>query len=82
MAKTFNPDDYSKPGVHSTGEKNLYLLISTVGNNARSWTFRYYAGGKTNVLGLGPLHTISFTDAKVKALELRRWSSRRQRPQD
>lgn len=73
MAKVFNPDDYNKPGVHSTGEKNLYLLISTVGNNARSWTFRYYAGGKTNVLGLGPLHTVTFKEAKVKALNLRRW---------
>ncbi|MBP6189337.1 MAG: integrase arm-type DNA-binding domain-containing protein [Azonexus sp.] len=72
-AKTFNPDDYIKPGVHSTGEPNLYLLISTVGNNARSWTFRYYRDGKTNVLGLGPLHTVSFNEAKVKALELRRW---------
>lgn len=72
-AKTFNPDDYIKPGVHSTGEPNLYLLISTVGNNARSWTFRYYREGKTNVLGLGPLHTVTFNEAKVKALELRRW---------
>lgn len=71
MAKTFNPDDYTKPGVHSTGEKNLYLLISTVGNNARSWSFRYYKHGKTNVLGLGPLHTISFEKAKVEAMKLR-----------
>ncbi len=69
--ETFNPETCTKPGVHSTGEKNLYLLISTVGNNARSWSFRYYKHGKTNVLGLGPLHTISFEKAKVEAMKLR-----------
>lgn len=72
-AETFNPETYIKPGVHSTGEKNLYLLISTVGHNARSWTFRYQWQGKTRVIGLGPLHTVSFNEAKVKALNLRRW---------
>ncbi len=72
-AETFNPETCIKPGVHSTGEKNLYLLISTVGNNARSWTFRYQWQKQTRVIGLGPLHTVSLNEAKVKALNLRRW---------
>lgn len=71
--ETFNPENCIKPGVHSTGEKNLYLLISTVGNNARSWTFRYQWLKVTKAIGLGPLHTVSFNEAKVKALNLRRW---------
>ena len=73
MATTFNPNIFNKPGVHSTGERNLYLLIASNGNKARSWTFRYQQHGKTCVLGLGPLHTVTFNEAKVKALELRRW---------
>jgi integrase len=71
MAKTFDPSSITKPGVHATGERNLYLLIASNGNNARSWSFRWHAAGKTNVMGLGPLHTIDFKEAQRRAHKLR-----------
>jgi len=77
----FNPDGDFKPGVHSTGHPNLYLLIAINGNNARSWTFRYQWQKKTRAIGLGATHTVSFAAAQAEALKLRIWLLHKKRPE-
>jgi integrase len=51
------------PGMHADGG-GLYLQV--VGD-ARSWLFRYAVGGKDRYCGLGPLHSVSLTDARQEA---------------
>lgn len=47
----------------------LYLTVKPSG--ARSWIFRFYAGGRLRDMGLGPTHTVSLQAARKKALEAR-----------
>jgi hypothetical protein len=56
-------------GFHSDGS-NLYLRIT--GPSARSWVFRYMAGGKVKQLGLGKTVERSLTDARDLADKMRR----------
>ncbi len=66
----------SKPGSRLSDGGNLYLRISMEG--VKSWVFMYSVGGsrksraKQHELGLGPLHTITLTDARSKAAEYRK----------
>jgi len=48
----------------------LYLQIAASG--AKSWVYRFMLNGAPRYMGLGPLHTVTLADARVKALEARR----------
>ncbi len=48
----------------------LYLQVTARG--ARSWVYRFMLNGAPRYMGLGPLHTVTLADARVKALEARR----------
>ena len=57
-------------GLYSDGG-GLYLQVAKGGS--KSWTFRYRVeDGKTRELGLGPLHTVSLSEAREKAAARRR----------
>lgn len=43
----------------------LWLQITST--NSRTWVFRYRFAGKARTAGLGPLHTISLAEARIKA---------------
>ncbi|MCA8245888.1 integrase arm-type DNA-binding domain-containing protein [Burkholderia multivorans] len=58
-----------KPGVYSDGG-GLYLQVSRT--LAKSWLFRYIRQGKARGMGLGPVHTVSLVEARIKALDCRR----------
>jgi len=53
-----------RPGYYGDGA-GLWLQISTAGT--KSWIFRFTLRGKPREMGLGPLHTVSLADARVKA---------------
>lgn len=57
------------PGLYGDGG-GLYLQITKAG--VKSWLFRYMRNGKARGMGLGPLHTVSLADARVKAHECRK----------
>lgn len=59
----------SKPGLYGDGG-GLTLQITKAG--VKSWLFRFMRDGKPFGMGLGPLHTISLAEARVKALEARK----------
>ncbi len=59
----------TKPGYHGDGG-NLYLQVGPTG--AKSWVFRYMLEGKARGMGLGPVHTITLAEARVKATEARK----------
>lgn len=48
----------------------LYLQVSRSGS--KSWIFRYAMHGREREMGLGPLHTVSLSDARDLALEARK----------
>ena len=48
----------------------LYLQISRSGT--KSWIFRFAMGGREREMGLGPLHTIGLSDARLLATEARK----------
>ncbi|MGE9762233.1 tyrosine-type recombinase/integrase [Pseudomonas sp. PDM20] len=58
-----------EPGYYGDGG-GLWLQISKLGG--KSWVFRYTRHGKTREMGLGPVHTVSLSDARLKALEHRK----------
>jgi integrase len=55
-------------GMHGDGG-NLWLQVTETG--ARTWLFRFRHSGKARAMGLGPLHTISLAEARIKAREYR-----------
>ncbi len=57
-----------KRGMYPDGA-GLYLQITARG--ARSWVYRYMLDGAPRYMGLGPLHTVTLADARIKALEAR-----------
>lgn len=62
-----------KPGLHADGG-NLYLQVTTgrERNHRRSWIFRYkLAGQKTRDMGLGSVHAVALTRARVLAADCR-----------
>lgn len=58
-----------EPRMYGDGG-NLWLQVGP--NGTKSWVFRYMLGGKEREMGLGPLHTVSLSDARTKAAECRR----------
>lgn len=59
----------TKPGLYGDGG-GLTLQITPTG--AKSWLFRYMLAGKAFGMGLGPTHTVSLSEARLKALEARK----------
>lgn len=59
----------TKPGLYGDGG-GLTLQITKAG--VKSWLFRFMQDGKAHGMGLGPLHTITLAEARVKALEARK----------
>ncbi|MFZ3238759.1 MAG: integrase arm-type DNA-binding domain-containing protein [Stellaceae bacterium] len=59
------------PGMHGDGG-GLWLHVS--GRTSKSWIFRFTSpiDGKPHEMGLGPLHTLSLAEARIKALDCRR----------
>ena len=58
----------TKPGYYSDGN-GLYLQVSVTGS--KSWIFRFTITGKQREMGLGAIHTISLSEARLKAKEQR-----------
>lgn len=58
----------TKPGYYSDGN-GLYLQVSAT--SSKSWIFRFTIKGKQREMGLGALHTISLSEARLKAKEQR-----------
>jgi integrase len=58
-----------KPGMHADGG-GLYLQVTRAG--VPSWVFRFMRDGRERYMGLGPLHTITLAEARLKALECRK----------
>lgn len=58
-----------EPGLHGDGG-GLYLQVSPTG--AKSWLFRFMISSKPDKMGLGPLKTVSLSDAREKALDCRK----------
>ena len=56
----------AKPGQHADGN-GLYLVVEP--NGAKHWIFRAVFNGKRRKVGLGPLSTVSVTEAREKARE-------------
>lgn len=59
----------AKPGRHADGQ-GLYLLVS--GTGAKSWVLRVQVGGRRRDIGLGSIAQLSLSDARDKAVKLRR----------
>jgi integrase len=57
------------PGLYGDGG-GLYLKVKERGT--KSWILRYEVNGRSHALGLGPLHTISLAEARVRAADTRR----------
>lgn len=55
-------------GLYADG-LNLNLQVSASGG--KSWIFRYKVAGEETWLGLGPLHTVSLAEARIRAREMR-----------
>lgn len=59
----------SKPGLYGDGG-GLTLQVTKTG--VKSWLYRYMIDGKAYGMGLGPLHTISLAEARLRAADARR----------
>ncbi|MDB5405628.1 MAG: putative phage integrase [Rhodospirillales bacterium] len=59
----------TRKGMYADGG-GLYLQVTSGG--AKSWIFRYMLHGRAREMGLGPLHTVSLAEARIKATEYRR----------
>ena len=55
-------------GRYSDGH-GLWLQVSEAGNKA--WLFRYMLNGRARQMGLGPLHTVSLAEARIRARQAR-----------
>ncbi len=66
--KALSVEKATKTGLYGDGG-GLYLQITKAG--VKSWLFRYMRDGKAHGMGLGPTHTISLAEARVKAHESR-----------
>lgn len=57
-----------KPGYYGDGA-GLWLQVSPSGS--KSWIFRYTRNKRSREMGLGPLHTVSLSEARERARECR-----------
>jgi integrase len=58
-----------EPGYYGDGG-GLWMQISKLGG--KSWVFRFTMHGKAREMGLGPVHTVTLAEARMKALECRK----------
>jgi integrase len=58
----------TRPGRYHDGW-GLYLQVNRGG--AKSWVFRYQRGGRERMLGLGPCHAFSLSEARERARQAR-----------
>jgi integrase len=58
-----------KPGLYGDGG-NLFLKVDDGGS--KSWLFKHQVNGKARKYGLGPVHTVSLSDARQRAEAVRR----------
>lgn len=65
---TLDVRNETRPGKHADGG-GLYLQVGPTGS--KSWAFRFMLDGKARQMGLGPVHTVSLKDARMKAQEAR-----------
>src|SRR5205823_214396 len=49
---------------------NLFLKVDERGN--KSWMLRFLVGGRQRKVGLGPVHTVSLSEAREKAIDARK----------
>ena len=59
----------NKRGMHGDGF-GLYLQVAEGGS--KSWVLRFKINGKPRHLGLGPLHSVSLAQARIRAADARR----------
>jgi integrase len=59
----------AKRGMYGDGH-GLYLQVSA--NGSCSWIFRFKANGRVRHYGLGPTHTVTLADARIRAADVRR----------
>ncbi|HLG87786.1 MAG TPA: integrase arm-type DNA-binding domain-containing protein [Alphaproteobacteria bacterium] len=57
----------TKPGLYGDGA-GLWLHV---GENGKSWIFRFMLNGRAREMGLGPLHTIGLGEARKRAARCR-----------
>lgn len=57
------------PGLYPDGG-GLHLQVTGAGG--RSWVFRYWVSGRERRMGLGPLHSVSLSEAREVAQQARR----------
>lgn len=57
------------PGKHADVH-GLYLIVRP--NGRRSWMLRYQHKGRRRDFGLGPVHDVSLTEARVAAMDIRK----------
>src|SRR4051812_30742597 len=62
-------DRLREPGRYSDGH-GLFLQITRGG--VKSWLLRYQLDGRERWMGLGPLHTVSLSEARESALDARK----------
>src|SRR5271167_3140206 len=58
-----------KKGMYPDGG-GLYLQVTESG--VKTWVYRFMIDGRARAMGLGPLHTVSLSDARKKAVECRK----------
>jgi integrase len=59
----------TRPGMPPDG-RGLYLYVQAGGG--KSWVYRYMLQGRAREMGLGPVHTISLSEARAMARDARR----------
>ena len=59
----------TKRGMYGDGN-GLWLQVSAY--DTKSWLFRFTMNGRAREMGLGAVHTVSLSDARKKALEVRK----------
>lgn len=59
----------TKPGFHADGG-GLNLRVEPGGS--KSWALRITASGKARTIGLGSIHDVTLSEARIKATELRK----------
>jgi hypothetical protein len=61
------------PGMYADGG-SLYLRIAPGGS--KQYVFRYIRSGRLHDMGIGPTHTLSLAEARERATEARKPSTR------
>lgn len=69
----------TKPGLYCDGG-GLNLQVGPTGG--KSWLFRFMIDGKADRMGLGPVKTVSLTDARSKASDYRKLLLEGKNPKD